>query len=144
MAIKSVPQDVVRYTPSYGRNREDEKNPTWVTLQPLSRRDADKYRRQIQTKRRKGFRDELDHNIFEVQRKQFTENVLEVHNFLDFKSGNEITDVEKFYDEAPDDLIQEIFDVMLDASLLSEEEEKNFKSLSDGQTKEKDGTAATA
>jgi len=118
----------------------------------LSRAEADAYRNQIKFKEQAGgFRDKrLQTNIRDVQKKQFTDNVYEIHNFLDWKTHKEITDIEEFYKKAPDDLVEEIFDAMLNASQLGEDEVKNSDSQSGGLTqevstqKEEPGTAKTA
>lgn len=130
MAIKSVSYDVITYVPQYGDNRTDP-NPLEVDIHPLSRREADAYRKQIKFSQKKGFRGDFESNIRDVQKRQFTDNVRAVRNFLDGKTGEEIADVKQFYSEAPDDLIEEIFDAMLNASLLSEDDVKNSGSQSD-------------
>lgn len=142
MAIKSVPEETVDYIPVYGGNRnEKEEEQTWVRIKPLSRAEADSYRNQIKFKeQRGGFRQQrLETNIREVQKKQFLDNVFEVHNFLDYKTNKEITEIEEFYKKAPDDLVEEIFDAMLNASQLGEDEVKNFESQSGGLIQEPNG-----
>jgi len=154
MALKSVPQETIDYIPSYAGNRDD-KDPMWVRIQPLNRKEADYYRNQIQftdQSQRGGFRQRggMKTNIREVQKKQFTENVVEIHGFVDFKTDAEITDIKEFYDKAADDLIEEIFDAMLNASQLGEDEVKNSESQSGGSNprrstpKEESGSAETA
>ena len=145
MPLRSVPTDTIDYVPAYGGNRND-KDQMWVKIHPLTRGEADSYRNQIKFKEsRGGFRQgRLETNIRDVQKKQFIENVMEIHNFLDYKTEKEITDVTEFYDKAPDDLVEEIFDAMLNASQLGEEEVKNFDSQSGGLKAEKDGIAETA
>jgi len=147
MALKSVPEETIDYIPAYGGNRNDkEEEQMWVRLKPLSRSQADAYRAQIRFKeQRGGFRQQrFETNIRDVQKKQFLDNVTEVHNFLDYKTDKEITDVGEFYAKAPDDLIEEIFDTMLNASQLGEDEIKNFGSQSAGSSRGKTGTAETA
>jgi len=146
MALKSVPEETIDYIPAYGGNRDD-KDPTWVRIQPMNRKEADIYRKQIEFKDRGGgFRGQgrLRSNVNEVQRSQFVDKVLEIHNFLDYKTGKEITDVKEFYDIAPDDLVEEIFNAILNASQLGEDEVKNSDSQSAGSSKGKAGTAETA
>lgn len=151
MALKSVPEESIDYIPSYGGNRTD-KDPMWVKIHPLSRAEADSYRNQIKFKEQPGgFRQQrLQTNIRDVQRRQFIDNVQEIHNFLDYKTGKEISDVKEFYDKAPDDLVEEIFDAMLNASQLGEDEVKNSDSQSVSSTretstpKEETGTAKNA
>jgi len=154
MAIKSVPKETVDYIPSYGGNRDDKPDEQmWVKIQPLTRAEADRYRNQItwNSEQRRGFRqDKIKTNIREVQQHQFLDNVLEIHHFLDYENGKEITEVKEFYDRAPDDLVEEIFDAMLNASQLGEDEVKNFDSQSGGSTpspspqKDKSGIAEIA
>jgi len=154
MAIKSVPKETVDYIPAYGGNRDDKPDEQmWVKIQPLTRAEADRYRNQItwNSEQRRGFRqDKIKTNIREVQQHQFLDNVLEIHKFLDYETGKEITDVKEFYDRAPDDLVEEIFDAMLNASQLGDDEVKNSDSQSGGSTqrvnspKDKGGIAEIA
>jgi len=125
----------------------------WVKIQPLTRAEADRYRNQItwNSEQRRGFRqDKIKTNIREVQQHQFLDNVLEIHKFLDYETEKEITDVKEFYDRAPDDLVEEIFDAMLNASQLGDDEVKNSDSQSGGSIqrvnspKDKGGIAETA
>jgi len=139
MPIKSMPKSEIIYVPEYSGNREDE-NPLWVKIKPLSRRESDLYRKQIRYWRKKGFRDQWESNLPDIEKKQFLDHVLEVHNFIDFETGKEITDINRFYNEAPDELITEIFNAILDASTFSEEELKNFKRLAAGQSVASNGT----
>lgn len=145
MPLKSVPEEAIDYIPSYGGNRT-EKDPMWVKIHPLNRADADAYRNQIRFKEQKGgFRQQrFETNIREVQKKQFLDNVLEIHGFLDWKTNEAIANIEEFYKKAPDDLVEEIFDAMLNASQLGEDEVKNSASQSGGLSKAKTGIAETA
>jgi len=139
MPIKSMPKSEIVYVPEYSGNREDE-NPLWVKIKPLSRRESDFYRKQVRYWRKKGFRDQWESNLPDIEKKQFLDHVLEVHNFIDFETGEEITDINRFYNEAPDELITEIFNAILDASTFSEEELKNFKQLAAGRSVASSGT----
>ena len=146
MALKSVPEETIDYIPAYGGNRDD-KDPTWVRIQPMNRKESDFYRKQIEFKDRGGgFRGQgrLRSNVNEVQRNQFIDKVLEIHNFVNYKTGNDITNVKEFYDIAPDDLVEEIFNAILNASQLGEDEVKNSDSQSAGSNKGKAGIAETA
>ena len=147
MAIKSVMEETIDYIPKYAGNRM-QKDPLWVKIYPLTRAEADRYRDMITLEDQGGgFRQgRVKSNVRKVQRRQFTDNVREVHNFIHWKTNEEITGVEDFYEKAPDDLIEEIFDAMLNASILGEDEVKNSDSQSgssnpgEGET----GTAETA
>ncbi len=143
MAIKSQPKREFIYVPEYGGNRNDG-SPLWVKIRPLTRRESDQYRKQIRWWRKKGFRDQWESNLPDVEKRQFLDHVIEVHNFIDYETGEEITDVERFYNEAPDELITEIFNAMLDASTFSEEQLKNFKQLAVGSSQDATGNAMSA
>ena len=147
MTLKSVPKETMDYIPAYGGNRDEKPDEQmWVKIQPLTRAEADRYRNQItwSNEQRRGFRqDKIKTNIREVQQKQFMDNVVEIHGFLDYETEKEITDVKEFYDRAPDDLIEEIFDAMLNASQLGEDEVKNSGWRFGGQSKAETGTAKT-
>lgn len=146
MALKSVPEETIEYIPAYGGNRDDD-DPTWILIQPMNRKESDSYRKRIEFKDRGGgFRGQgrLQSNVNEIQRNQFVDKVLEIHNFLDYKTGKEIADVREFYDVAPDDLIEEIFNAILNASTLGENEIKNSDSQSAGSSRGKVGAAETA
>jgi len=140
MPIKSMPKNEIIYVPEYSGNRDDPQ-PLWVKIRPLTRRESDQYRKQIRYWRRKGFRDQWESNLPEIEKRQFLDHVLEVHNFVDYETEEEITDIERFYDEAPDELITEIFNAMLDASTFSEEELKNFRQLAVGSSAASSGNA---
>ena len=141
MAIKSVSKRPIKYIPAYAGNRESE-NPLWVLITPLTRAEADAYTQSTRFQQKKGFRGEWESNAVQVQKRQFLDNVKEVHNFIDAETGEEITSVLRFYEEAPFDLIEEIISVLLDISQLGEEERKNLSSQSAGLIKEKTGTAS--
>ncbi len=122
--IKSVSKKEVIYTPAYSGNREDS-NPLTVTIHPLTRADADRYAKKTRYFQRPGSRGEWDSNALDVQKKQFLENVVKVSGFIDSDAGIEITDIERFYDEAPHPLIEEIIETILDISRLKDNEVKN-------------------
>lgn len=124
MAIKSVPREPVSFTPAYNGNREDS-NPLWIKLKFLTRGEADVYSQKTRFTQKKGFRGEWESNTSAIQKRQFLDNVLEVHNFLDSATNEEITEIDKFYNEAPFDLIEEITNAILDVSQLTEEDTKN-------------------
>lgn len=124
MSIKSVAKGEVVFVPAYAGNREDS-NPLTVTIHPMSRGDADEYAKKTRYFQRPGNRGEWDSNALTIQKKQFTDNVKAVSNFLDADGGAEITDVERFYDEAPHPLIEEILEAILDVSRLKDAEIKN-------------------
>lgn len=127
MAIKSVPREPVKFVPTFGGNRdeEEEDSQTWVMISPLSRAESDKYTKQTKYNQKKGSKGEWESNALVIQKKQFTENVVEVHNYVDCESGEEITDIAQFYNSAPHAVIEEILDVILDSSQLEDEERKN-------------------
>lgn len=124
MAIKSVSKEDVVFVPAYSGNREDS-NPLTVTIHPMNRADADTYAKKTRYFQRPGSKGEWDSNALSIQKKQFTDNVKSVSNFLDSDTGAEITDVERFYDEAPHPLIEEILEAILDVSRLQDTEIKN-------------------
>jgi hypothetical protein len=140
MAIKSTSKKTLKYVPAYAGNREDS-NPLWVSISPLTRSEADEYTQSTRFFQRKGFRGEWESNSVQVQKRQFLENVKEVHNFIDSESstGDEISDVNRFYNEAPFDLIEEILSVLLDVSQLGGDERKNSQLPSGSVIPEKDG-----
>lgn len=123
MAIRKVQTEPVKYVPAYGGNREDP-DPLWVMITPLDREQADKYAKSTRFAKKKGFRDEWESNAISVQKKQFINNVKEVHRFLD-ESDTEITDILDFYNTAPQDLIEEIISCLLDNSQIEDIERKN-------------------
>ena len=124
MAIKSVSKKEVIYIPAYAGNREDSK-PLTVTIHPLTRADADRYAKKTRYFQRPGSKGEWDSNALDIQKRQFLENVLKVSNFLDSDTNEEITDIERFYEEAPHPLIEEIIEAVVDISTLKEAEIKN-------------------
>ena len=124
MAIKSVGKGDVVFVPAYAGNREDS-NPLTVTIHPMSRGDADEYAKKTRYFQRPGNRGEWDSNALTIQKKQFIDNVKAVSNFLDADTNMEIVDVDRFYDEAPHPLIEEILEAILDASRLRDTEIKN-------------------
>ena len=124
MAIKSVSKNDVTFIPAYAGNRED-KNPLTVTIHSMSRADADMYAKKTRYFQRPGSKGEWDSNALVIQKKQFIDNVKKVTNFLDSDSGEEITDVERFYEEAPHPLIEEIIEAIVDSSSLKDNEVKN-------------------
>jgi len=122
--IKSVSRESIKFVPAYSGNREDE-NPLYVMIHSLNRMEFDKYAKKTKYFQKPGGRGEWDSNAFEVQKKQFTENVSEVHNFIDSETGTEITSIEKFYEESPHALIDEILQAILDISQMRDFEIKN-------------------
>ena len=147
MAIKSVTEETIDYIPKYAGNRM-QRDYLWVKIHPLTRAEADRYRDMIVLEDQGGgFRQgRVKSNVRKIQRRQFCENVYEVHNFVHWKTQEEITAIDEFYEKAPDDLIEEIFDAMLNASILGEDEVKNSASQS-GSSKAEEaetGTAETA
>ena len=48
-----------------------------------------------------------------------------MHNFLDSETGIEITSIERFYEESPHSLIDEILQAILDISQMRDSEIKN-------------------
>ena len=124
MAIKSISKEAVKFVPVYSGNREDS-NPLWVSIHPLSRIEVDVYSKRTKYFQKAGSRGEWDTNSLEVQKKQFLDNVLEVHNFLDCVSGEEIKDIERFYQESPSQLVEEILQAVMDVSVLKDQEVKN-------------------
>lgn len=124
MAINSVSKNDVIFIPAYNCNREDAK-PLTVTIHPLSRGEADIYAKKTRYFQRAGSKGEWDSNSLSIQKKQFLDNVKKVTNFLDSDSGEEITDIERFYEEAPHQLIEEIIEAIVDISQLKDNEVKN-------------------
>ena len=124
MAIKSVSKNAVTFIPAYAGNREDTK-PLTVVIHSLSRAEADKYAKRTRYFQRPGSKGEWDSNALEIQKKQFCDNVTKVSNFLDSETGEEITDIEHFYEEAPHPLIEEIIEAIVDISTLKDAEIKN-------------------
>ena len=124
MAIKSVSKNDVIFVPAYSGNREDS-NPLTVTIHSMSRADADNYAKKTRYFQRPGSKGEWDSNSISIQKKQFLDNVKKVTNFLDSDSGDEITDIEQFYDQAPHPLIEEIIEAIVDISQLKDNEVKN-------------------
>ena len=124
MAIKSVSKGEVAFVPAYSGNREDSK-PLIVTIHSLSRSEADEYAKRTRYFQRPGNKGEWDSNALSVQKKQFCDNVKSVKNFLDAESGEEITDIGRFYEEAPHPLIEEIIEAIVDISTLKDAETKN-------------------
>jgi hypothetical protein len=70
----------------------------------------------------------------EVQKQQFTDNIVGVENFFVIKGGKQtpVTDASEFYEKAPADLIYEIIGAMEDNSKLTEGQKVNFPQPSDG------------
>lgn len=124
MAIKSISKEAVKFVPVYSGNREDS-NPLWVLIHPLSRMEVDRYLKRTKYFQKQGSRGEWDSNTLEVQKKEFIDNVIEVHNFLDCDNGEEIRDIERFYQESPHQLIEEILQAVMDVSFLKDQEIKN-------------------
>lgn len=124
MAIKSVSKEDMVFVPAYAGNREDSK-PLSVIIHSMCRADADNYAKKTRYFQRPGNKGEWDSNALSVQKKQFIDNVKSVSNFLDSDTGTEITDVERFYDEAPHPLIEEILEAILDVSRLQDSAIKN-------------------
>lgn len=124
MAIKSVTKGVISFIPAYSGNREDS-NPLVVELHPMSRGEADVYAKKTRYFQRAGNKGEWDSNALTIQKKQFCDNVKSVKNFLDAETGEQIVDIEKFYDEAPHPLIEEIIEAIVDISSLKDNEVKN-------------------
>ena len=124
MSIKSVSKNDVIFIPAYAGNHEDIK-PLTVTIHSLSRADVDMYAKKTRYFQRVGSKGEWDSNLLVVQKKQFLDNVKKVTNFLDSDSGEEITDIEQFYDQAPHPLIEEIIEAIVDISQLKDAEIKN-------------------
>ncbi len=124
MSIKSVSKGDIVFIPVYSGNREDE-NPLSVTIHPLNRCEADVYTKKLRYFQKQGVKGEWDSNALVVRKKQFTDNVKSVKNFIDSETNTEITDIERFYEEAPNQLIEEITEAILDVSTLKEVEIKN-------------------
>ncbi len=124
MAIKSVKKGSILFVPAYGGNREDTK-PLTVLIHSLTRGEADEYAKKTRYFQRPGSKGEWDSNALVIQKKQFIDNVSEVKNFLDAESNEEIVDIEKFYDQAPYSLVEEIIEAILDVSRLQDTEIKN-------------------
>jgi hypothetical protein len=125
MAIKNINKEEIVFIPAYSGNREDS-NPLSVIIHPLNRGEADKYSKRMRYFQRQGSKGEWDSNALDVQKKQFIDNVKDVKNFLDSETGQEIKDIEQFYEEAPHPLIEEILEAILDISQLKDYEVKNF------------------
>lgn len=124
MSIKSVSKGDIVFIPVYSGNREDE-NPLSVTIHPLNRCEADVYTKKLRYFQKQGVKGEWDSNALVVRKKQFTDNVKSVKNFIDSETGDEITDIERFYEEAPNPLIEEIIEAIIDVSTLKDVEIKN-------------------
>ena len=124
MSIKSVSKENVKFVPVYSNNREDE-DPLWVMIHPLNRMEFDKYAKRTKYFQKPGSRGEWDSNALEVQKKQFIDNVSEVHNFIDADTNELITSIERFYEESPHPLIEEILQAILDISQMKDSEIKN-------------------
>lgn len=122
--IKSVRREPQKFIPSYNGNRDDE-DPLWVKIMPLNRDQADRYANLTNFKQKKGSKGEWKSNAIAVQKKQFTENVTEVYGFNDAENDSPITDINRFYNEAHNELIEEILTVLLDSSQLEDQERKN-------------------
>ncbi len=124
MSIRSVSKGDIVFIPVYSGNREDS-NPLSVTIHPLNRNEADIYTKKLRYFQKQGSKGEWDSNALTVRKKQFLDNVKSVKNFIDDETGTEITDIERFYEEAPNQLIEEITEAILDVSTLKEVEIKN-------------------
>lgn len=124
MAIKSVNKGDVIFIPTYSGNREDS-NPLSVTIHFLNRSEADIYTKKLRYFQKQGSKGEWDSNSLVVRKKQFLDNVKSVKNFIDSETGDEITDIERFYEEAPNPLIEEIIEAIIDVSTLKDVEIKN-------------------
>lgn len=124
MSIKSVSKESIKYVPVYAGNRED-KDPLWVMTHPLNRAEFDRYAKKTKYFQKPGGRGEWDSNALDVQKKQFIDNVSEVHGFIDADNGEVITNIERFYEEAPHPLIDEILQAILDISQMKDSEIKN-------------------
>ena len=122
--IKSVSKEAVKYMPVYSGNREDV-NPLWVMVHPLSRGDMDKYLKRTKYFQKPGNKGEWDTNAIDMQKKQFLDNVLEVHNFIDSDTNVEIKEVERLYEESPHQLVEEIIQAIVDISTMKDSEVKN-------------------
>ncbi len=122
--IKSVGKEEIEFIPIYAGNRDD-KSPLSVIIHPLNRRDADIYAKKTKFFQRPGSKGEWDSNVLDIQKKQFLENVKSVKGFIDYETGAEITDVTRFYEEAPHQLIEEILGAIIDVSNLKDNEIKN-------------------
>ena len=124
MSIKSVSKNDITFTPAYAGNRDDN-NPLVVIIHSMSRGEADTYAKRTRYFQRPGSKGEWDSNSLSIQKKQFCDNVKSVKNFLDAETGEEITDIEVFYDSAPHPLIEEIIEAIVDISSLKDNEAKN-------------------
>ena len=122
--IKSVSKEAVKYVPVYSGNREDD-NPLWVLIHSLNRAEMEKYIKRTKYFQKPGSRGEWDTNTIEVQKREFLDNVTEVHNFIDSDTNEEIKDVAKLYEEAPHQLVEEILQAIVDISTMKDSEIKN-------------------
>ena len=122
--IKSVSKEAVKYVPVYSGNREDD-NPLWVLIHSLNRAEMDRYIKQTRYFQKPGNKGEWDSNALQTQKKQFLDNVLEVHNFIDSDTNEEIEDVARLYEEAPHQLVEEILQAIVDISTMKDSEIKN-------------------
>ena len=123
--IKSVSKEAVKYTPVYAGNREDD-NSLWVMLHSLNRAEMEKYIKQTRYFQKAGSsKGEWDTNALQTQKKQFLDNVIEVHNFIDSDTNEEIKDVARLYEEAPHQLVEEILQAIVDISTMKDSEIKN-------------------
>ena len=127
-------EDEIEFIPEEERGED---NPCVIKMKFCPYGRVKKYSEMI-GRRSKGVRNttKLAEIQREVQKQQFTDNVVGIENFFVIKGGKQtpVTGSAEFYEKAPADLIYEIIGAMEDNSKLTEGQKVNFQQPSDGQS----------
>lgn len=123
MAIISFDPDVsVKYVPKIDRKNIDKEDVFYVDIKFVTQSKVDVYRSEISRKSEDQKLSVIADVMRAVQKKQFINNVVGVHNY---KVGEkEIKTSKDFYDSADSGLIEEILKAMEDFSVLSAGQKK--------------------
>lgn len=138
MALIGFDRDAeIEFLPEFMGNRASD-DPCIITMKFVSYEKVLNYSKQINRKldaQTKGFRDitsKKNDIELEIQKKQFTENVVKIENYFVMRkddSGKEqkvaITSPDEFYELAPSGIIYEIIRAMEDNEKLSDGQVKN-------------------
>jgi hypothetical protein len=128
-------EEIIDFVPEDDRG---DKDPLTIKMKFVPYGVVKKYS-EIISRRSKGIRNvtKLNEIQSEVQKQQFTDNVVGVENFFVIKGGKKtpVTDAGEFYEKADADLIYELIKAMEDDSKLTEGQRENFLPPSDGLSK---------
>lgn len=127
--------DIVDYIPEDDRG---DKDPLCIKMKFVPYGKVKFYSEMI-SKRTKGVRNPTKLNEIqnEIQKQQFTDNVVEIENFFVIKSKKktEVKDAGEFYEKADASLIYEIIQAMEDDAKLTSGQKENFQPPSGGLSK---------